>query len=145
MKKTFAFKTMLSDFLNIIAETTLSIAIIGSIFAKDIQITYHYFFLPIILSVIYLIPCLPLYFKEDLKVKYVMLQRTIELVIIEAATVAAAYLLIGQVLNIWGYIAICISVLLFDILTYLLQWYFEKSTADKINKVIAEMRKNQKS
>ncbi|MGN0679833.1 MAG: hypothetical protein ACI4JS_09245 [Oscillospiraceae bacterium] len=145
MKQTFALKTMLSDFLNIIAETTLSIAILGSIFAKDVQITYHYFFLPIILSVIYLLPCLPLYFKEDLKVKYVMLQRTIELVIIEAATIVAAYLLIGHVLNVWGYVAICVSVLLFDILTYLLQWYFEKSTADKINKVIAEMRKNQRS
>ena len=143
MKEKFAFKRMLSDFLNINAETTLSIAIIGTIFAGDVQIGFQHFFLPICLSVIYLIPCLPLYFKENLAMKYVLIQRAAELIFIEAITLTTAYFLIGHVLSVWGYIAIGISVMLFDFLTYLLQWFFEKSTADKINNAIAELRKNQ--
>ncbi|MGN0683052.1 MAG: hypothetical protein ACI4JY_05185 [Oscillospiraceae bacterium] len=143
MKEKFAFKKMLSDFLNINAETTLSIAIIGTIFAKDVQIGFQHFFLPICLSLLYLIPCIPLYFKENLPIKYVLIQRVAELVFIEAISIITAYLLIGHVLNIWGYVVIGVSVMIFDFLTYLLQWFFEKSTADKINNAIAELRKNQ--
>lgn len=144
MKNSDIFKTMLSDFLNINAETTLSVAIIGSIFAKDVQITYKYFFIPVLLSVIYMLPCLPIYFKEDMTVKQVIFQRAVELIVIEAATLGVAYLLVGHVLKTAGYIAVGISVLVFDVLTYVLQWYFEKNTADKINGIIRDMRSKDK-
>lgn len=141
MKNSDVLKRMLSDFLNINAETTLTIAIIGSIFAGNVRITYHYFFIPLILSIIYMIPCIPVYFKENMTIKQVMLQRTAELIVIEAATIGVTYLLAGDVFSIYGYVAVGISVLVFDVLTYLLQWYFEKSTADNINRIINEMRK----
>lgn len=141
MKNSDVLKRMLSDFLNINAETTLAIAIIGSIFAGNVRITYHYFFIPLILSIIYMIPCIPVYFKENMTIKQVMLQRTAELIVIEAATIGVTYLLAGDVFSIYGYVAVGISVLVFDVLTYLLQWYFEKSTADNINRIINEMRK----
>lgn len=141
MKSSDVLKRMLSDFLNINAETTLAIAIIGSIFAGKTQITYHYFFIPLILSIIYMLPCIPVYFKENMTIKQVMIQRIAELIVIEGATIWVAYLLAGGVFSIYGYIAVGISVLVFDLLTYLLQWYFEKSTADNINRIINEMRK----
>ena len=141
MKNSDVLKRMLSDFLNINAETTLAIAIIGSIFAGNVRITYHYFFIPLILSIIYMIPCIPVYFKENMTVKQVIFQRIAELIVIEGATIWVAYLLAGGVFSIYGYIAVGISVLVFDLLTYLLQWYFEKSTADNINRIINEMRK----
>lgn len=141
MKNSDVLKRMLSDFLNINTETTLAIAIIGSIFAGKTQITYHYFFIPLILSIIYMIPCIPVYFKENMTIKQVMIQRIAELIVIEVATIWVAYLLAGGVFSIYGYIAVGISVLVFDVLTYLLQWYFEKSTADNINRIINEMRK----
>lgn len=140
MKNTDIIRTMVFDFLNVIAECTVSVAIIGSIFAKDVQITYAYFFVPIILSVFYMLPCLPIYFKENMSVAGVMIQRTVELVIIEAASLFAAYLLIGSVLDTAGYVVVGILVSVFDVLSYLLHWLYEKSTADKINKIIAEMR-----
>lgn len=142
MKNSGAFRTMLSDFLNINAETTVSIAIIGSIFAGKLEITYAYFFIPLLLSIVYMLPCLPVYFIENMTVKQVMFQRIVELIVIEAATLYAAHILAGDVLNRTGYAAVGISVLVFDVLTYILQWYFEKSTADKVNRIIAEMRKN---
>ena len=140
MKISGVFKTMLSDFLNINAETTLAIAIIGSIFADEVQITYHYFFIPLLLSAVYMLPCLPVYFMENMTVRQVIFQHIAELIVIETATLAAARLLVGDYLSITGYIAVGVSVLFFDVLTYFLQWYFEKSTADKINKIISEMR-----
>lgn len=140
MKISVDFKTMLSDFLTINAETTLSVGIIGSIFAKDVQINYFYFFLPFVLSVIYMLPCIPTYLKEDMSVKQVMLQRVVEFVIIEATTLAATYFILGHVMTAVGYVAVGVSVLIFDLLTYLIKWYFEKATAEKINKAIREMR-----
>lgn len=134
------FRSIAFNFLNVIAETTLSIAIIGAIFAGDVKITYHYFFLPIILGVAYMLPCLPVYLKENMSVKQVMVQRIIELIIIEAGTLFVAYLLIGEQLGIVGYIAVGASVLIFDVLSYLTQYIYEKSKAEKINKIIANMR-----
>lgn len=134
------FRSIAFNFLNVIAETTLSIAIIGAIFAGDVKITYHYFFLPIILGVAYMLPCLPVYLKENMSVKQVMVQRIIELIIIEAGTLFVAYLLIGEHLGIVGYIAVGASVLIFDVLSYLTQYIYEKSKAEKINKIIANMR-----
>lgn len=143
MKKSEAVKSIALNFIIIIAETTLSIAVIGSIFAGDVTIDYRYFFLPFALSVLYMLPCLPVYLKENMTVKQVMIQRIAELVIIEAATLFAAYLLVGEKLTAGGYIAVGASVLIFDIASYLLQWIFEKNEADKINKIISEMRNKQ--
>ena len=128
------------NFLNVIAETTLSIAVIGSIFAGDVKITYSFFFLPIVLSFAYMLPCLPIYLKENMTVKQVMVQRVVELIIIEAGTIFVAHLLIGERLGIVGYIAVGASVLIFDVLSYLTQWIYEKSKAEKINKIISNMR-----
>ena len=128
------------NFFNVIAETTLSIAIIGSIFAGQVKITYHYFFLPIVLSIAYMLPCLPVYLKENMSVKQVMVQRIVELVIIEAGTLFVAHLLVGEHLGVVGYIVVGASVLIFDVLSYLTQWIYEKSKAEKINKIIANMR-----
>ena len=134
------FRSIAFNFLNVIAETTLSIAIIGAIFAGDVKITYHYFFLPIILGVAYMLPCLPVYLKENMSVKQVMVQRIVELVIIEAGTLFVAHLLVGEHLGVVGYIVVGASVLLFDVLSYLTQYIYEKSKAEKINKIIANMR-----
>ena len=134
------FRSIAFNFLNVIAETTLSIAIIGAIFAGDVKITYHYFFLPIILGVAYMLPCLPVYLKENMSVKQVMVQRIVELVIIEAGTIFVAHLLVGEHLGVVGYIVVGASVLIFDVLSYLTQWIYEKSKAEKINKIIANMR-----
>lgn len=140
MKKGEILKSIALNYLIIVAETTLSVAVIGSIFAGDIAINYSYFYIPIVLSVFYMLPCLPIYLKENMTVKQVMIQRFVELIIIEAATLFAAYLLIGAKLGVGGYIAVGVSVLIFDIATYALQWVFEKNEADKINKIISEMR-----
>lgn len=144
MKKGEILKSIALNYLIIVAESTLSVAVIGSIFAGDIAINYRYFFIPIALGVFYMLPCLPIYFMENMTIKQVMIQRIAELIVIEAATLFAAYLLIGEKLGVGGYIAVGASVLIFDVATYVLQWIFEKNEADKINKIISDMRNKQK-
>ena len=134
------WRSIAFNYFNVVAETTLSIAVIGSIFAGDVKITYSFFFLPIVLSFAYMLPCLPIYLKENMTVKQVMVQRFVELIIIEAGTIFVAHLLIGERLGIVGYIAVGASVLIFDVLSYLTQWIYEKSKAEKINKIISNMR-----
>lgn len=144
MKKGEILKSIALNYLIIVAESTLSVAVIGSIFAGDIAINYRYFFIPIALGVFYMLPCLPIYFMENMTIKQVMIQRIAELIVIEAATLFAAYLLIGEKLGVGGYIAVGASVLIFDVATYVLQWIFEKNEADKINKIISDMRNKPK-
>ena len=144
MKKGEILKSIALNYLIIVAESTLSVAVIGSIFAGDIAINYRYFFIPIALGVFYMLPCLPIYFMENMTIKQVMIQRIAELIVIEAATIFAAYLLIGEKLGVGGYIAVGASVLIFDVATYVLQWIFEKNEADKINKIISDMRNKSK-
>lgn len=134
------WRSIAFNYFNVVAETTLSIAVIGSIFAGDVKITYSFFFLPIVLSFAYMLPCLPIYLKENMTVKQVMVQRVVELIIIEAGTIFVAHLLIGERLGIVGYIAVGASVMFFDVLSYLTQWIYEKSKAEKINKIISNMR-----
>lgn len=141
MKKGEILKSIALNYLILVAESTLSIAVIGSIFAGDIAINYRYFFIPLALGVFYMLPCLPVYLKENMSVKQVMVQRIAELIVIEAATLFAAYLLIGEKIEVGGYIAVGVLVLIFDVAAYVLQWIFEKNEADKINKIISDMRK----
>lgn len=138
--RTELLRSIAFNFLTVIAETTLSIAVIGAIFAGDVKITYHYFFLPIVLSVAYMLPCLPIYLKENMSVKQVIFRRILELIIIEAGTLFVAHLLVGERLGVVGYIVVGASVLIFDVLSYITQYIYEKSKAEKINKIISNMR-----
>ena len=87
-----------------------------------------------------MLPCLPVYLKENMSVKQVMVQRIVELIIIEAGTLFVAHLLVGVHLGVVGYIVVGASVLIFDVISYLTQYLYEKSKAEKINKIIANMR-----
>lgn len=43
----------------VVAENTLSIAVVGSLFARDVQISFMHFFLPFGLALVCMLPCLP--------------------------------------------------------------------------------------
>lgn len=46
MKEFDPFREFLFDYITVVAENTLAIAVIGSIFAGDVNISFGYFFLP---------------------------------------------------------------------------------------------------
>lgn len=144
MKYSNAIKQMLSDYILIQAETAISIGIIGSIFASKEQITYSYFFLPALIGFICMLPCVITYFKEDMTIRQILIQRVVEWIVLEVTMMGVAYYLVGDVPGKAGYIAIGFSVLFFDIATYGISYYLEKREVDTINEKLKENRhKNQ--
>ncbi len=141
MKKFDPLREFIFDYITVVAENTLSIAVIGTIFVRNESITFVYFFLPFVLALLCMIPCIPIYLKEDLTVKQVLIQRSVELVMLEIAMYWVIRFLIGDMLPAAGYVAILFSVAFFDVLSYLIKWYLEKEEADKINRRIQERRK----
>lgn len=141
MKEFDPLREFIFDYITVVAENTLSIAVIGTIFVRNESITFVYFFLPFVLALLCMIPCIPIYLKEDLTVKQVLIQRSVELVVLEIAMYWVIKFLIGDMLPAAGYVAILFSVAFFDVLAYLIKWYLEKEEADKINRRIQERRK----
>ncbi len=142
MKEFDPLREFIFDYITVVAECTLAIAVIGSIFAGKANISFWYFFLPFGLALLCMLPCIPIYIKEDMTIRQVLWQRGIELVVLEFAMCLAARIIIGAKFPAQGYLAILFSTAFFDILAYLVKWYLEKEEADKINRRIAEHRKN---
>lgn len=140
MKNFNPFREFLFDYITVVAENTLAIAVIGSIFARDAAISYVHFFMPLVLGLICMIPCVPIYLKEDMTVKQVLIQRGVELLVLEAALNGAVHLLVGGTMGKGGYIAMIFVIAFLDVLSYFLKWFLEKEEADKVNRKIAEYR-----
>ena len=70
--------------------------------------------------------------KVEEEVKQILLQRGIELVVLEIAMCFAIRFVMGESFPQIGYVAILISTAFFDVLSYLIKWYLEKEEADKI-------------
>lgn len=141
MKEFDPMRRFVFDYITVVVENTLSIAVIGSIFVKDASIDFTYFFLPFVLAFICMLPCIPIYLKEDMTVKQVMIQRSVELIVLEIAMYLAIRYVFGDMLPKGGYIAILFSVAFFEVLSYLIKWYLEKEEADKINRKLEEHRR----
>ena len=144
MKEFDPKREFLFDYITVVAECTLAVAVIGSVFAGNSTITFLYFFLPFGLAFICMIPCIPIYLKEDMTIPQIMWQRGIELVVLEIAMCLTVRLVMGDGLPRSVYVAILVSTAFFDVLSYLVKWYLEKEEADKINRRIAEYRKKTK-
>ena len=140
MKNFNPFREFIFDYITVVAENTLAIAVIGSIFAQDAVISYLYFFMPFVLGIICMVPCIPIYLKEDMTIKQVLFQRGAELLVLEVALNYAVHILVGDSMNQGGYIAMIFAIAFLDVLSYLLKWFLEKEQADKVNKKIAEYR-----
>ena len=144
MKEFDPVREFLFDYIMVVAENTLAIAIIGSLFVGDATIRFSYFFLPFALAFLCMLPCIPIYIKEDMTIKQILIQRGVELVILEIVMCLGVKLIMGDVFPNIGYLAILISTAFFDVLSYIVKWYLEKEEADKINRKIAEHRKKSK-
>ncbi len=144
MKEFDPVREFIFDYITVVAENTLAIAVIGSIFVRDASISFAYFFLPFVLAFLCMLPCIPIYLKEDMTVKQILLQRGIELVVLEITMCLAIRFVMGESFPKIGYVAILISTAFFDVLSYLIKWYLEKEEADKINRKI-EVHRRKKS
>jgi len=137
-------KKIIFDFLVVVAESVLAFAVLGTIFARDMQITYAYFFLPLVLSVIYMLPCITLYVKEDLTIGQIIFQRIAEWIVIEIITEIIIYKIIGDKMPIAGYVGVGIAIFVLDFVSYITSYIFEKKNTELINNIIMENKKSGK-
>lgn len=128
------------DYLLVQLESTLSIATIGTIFAKDVLVPFYYFYIPVLLGFVYMLPCVILYIKEDLSVRQVIVQRIVEWFLIEAATLWIIWFLLGSQLTTIVYVVVFISITVLDILTYYVTDRFEKKEVDSLNELLNELK-----
>ena len=133
-------KRMVLDYIIVQAEIALSFGIVGSIFAGDVPIRFSYFFLPAVLGLICMLPCIIVYVKEDMTVKQVMIQRIVEWIVLEAVILWIAYKMVGDVPGVVGYVAMAVSILVFDVASYAISYYLEKREADDVNVKLSEIR-----
>lgn len=140
MKEFDPLREFVFDYITVVAENTLAIAVIGSIFVPNASISFLYFFLPFVLAFLCMLPCIPIYLKEDMTIKQVLIQRSVELIVLEIAMYVAIRFVVGEMLPKSGYVAILFSTAFFDVLSYLIKWYLEKEEAEKINRRLREHR-----
>lgn len=109
MKNFDRLRTILFDYIMVVVETTLSFGIVGCIVAPHKSISFAYFFAPFILGAICMLPCIPIYVKEDMTIKQIMIQRIAELVVLEAAMCYSAKLILGDDTSGIVYVAVMCS------------------------------------
>lgn len=127
------------DLFLTVFECTLSIAVIGSIFASSAEITYKFFFIPVLLGGFCMIPCLPVYIKEDMTIPQVIIQRSVELVVLEFVSVWLAKLLAGEFLGTFGLAAVAFCTAFFDAMSYFIMYKMEKAESERLNKKLREI------
>ncbi|MBB5225527.1 LytTR family transcriptional regulator [Treponema ruminis] len=139
MKVNMNLTSFLRDLFLVETECTLSFAIIGTLFARNASISYAHIFIPLAFGLICMIPCIPVYLKENMTIPQVLIQRSVELVILEIVIVSASKMLVGPVIGIKGLIAVAVSVVLFDFLSYFFMYKMEKAETEKLNKKLREL------
>ncbi|MCR5763917.1 MAG: LytTR family transcriptional regulator [Treponema sp.] len=133
MKTNINISAFFRDLFLVETECTFSFAIVGTLFARSASISYAYFFIPLMLGIICMIPCLPVYLKENMTIPQVIVQRVLELVILEAVCIWTGRLLAGAFLGKIGFFAVGASVLFFDVLSYTVMYLMEKAESKRLN------------
>lgn len=140
MKDFNPISEFLFDYIAVVAEMTFAIAVIGSLFLGDESIRYVYFFAPFLLAIVCMLPCIPVYMKEDMTIRQVVVQRIIELIVLEISMCAGSYYLTGGKLPKAGYLLAMASTAFFQMFTYAVKGYLEKKEAEQINHKLRESR-----
>lgn len=143
MKKNVNISAFFRDLFLVETECVLSFAVVGTIFARGAAISYAHFFVPLALGALCMIPCLPVYLIENMSIPQVIVQRSAELVVLEAACVWTANFLAGDFLGKPGLVAVAALTALFDVLSYSVAYWLEKAESERLNKKLKELAKKQ--
>lgn len=138
MKKNVNISAFFRDLFFVQVECVLSFAIVGTIFAREASISYAYFFIPLVLGALCMVPCLPVYLIENMSIPQVIVQRSVELVVLEAACVWTANFLAGDFLGKTGLVVVAALTALFDVLSYSVAYLLEKAESERLNKKLKE-------
>ncbi len=142
MKSGVNISAFFRDLFFVQAECVLSFAIVGTIFAREQAISYAHFYVPLAMGALCMIPCLPVYIIENMTIAQVIVQRSVELVVLEAACVWTANFLAGNFLGKTGLVVVAALTALFDVLSYSVAYLLEKAESERLNKKLREAAAN---
>ena len=123
-------------------ECVLSFAIVGTIFARNAAISYAHFFIPLAMGALCMLPCLPVYLIENMSIPQVIVQRLLELAVLEPLCVWTANFLAGDFLGKPGLVVVAALTALFDALSYSVAYLMEKAESERLNKKLREAAAN---
>ncbi|MCR5046442.1 MAG: LytTR family transcriptional regulator [Treponema sp.] len=143
MKVNFNLSAFFRDLFFVETECVLSFALVGTIFARSQNISYAHFFIPLLLGLICMLPCIPVYLFESMTIPQVIVQRTVEFFVLEAVCLWTANHLAGNFLGKAGLVVVAASFLFFDALSYSVAYLMEKVESRRLNKRIKELSEMQ--
>lgn len=135
-----AFKRFLNSYILVQAETTFNIGIVGTLFAPEVRVEFWFFFMPAIMGMVCMLPCIPLYVNDNLSITQVKLLRLLELVVLVMTMEFMTYLLLGNRVAPWLYVGVSVVVSVFEGLTYVIMDYLEKREIDLLNEKLDIIR-----
>ena len=138
MKKNINISAFFRDLFFVETECVFSFAVIGTIFARSASISYAHIFVPLVLGVICMLPCLPVYLIENMTIPQVIVQRSAEFLVLEAVCVWTANFLAGDFLGKPGLVAVAAATAFFDALSYSVAYWLEKAESERLNKTLKE-------
>lgn len=141
MKVNINLTSFFRDLFLVETESTLAFAVIGTIFARNASISYSYFFIPLLMGIFCMIPCIPVYLIENMTIPQVIGQRGAELIVLEFVCIWNAKLLAGEFLGKPGLCAVGACVLIFEALSYFTAYKMEKAETEHLNKRLKEKLK----
>lgn len=142
MKKNVNISAFFRDLFLVETECVLSFAIVGTIFARNAAISYAHFFIPLAMGAICMLPCLPVYLIENMSIPQVIVQRLLELAVLEPLCVWTANFLAGDFLGKPGLVVVAALTALFDALSYSVAYLMEKAESERLNKKLREAAAN---
>lgn len=122
------------------AEAAIGIGVIGVICAKEVLVGFNLFFLPLIISLICIVPCTITYLYEGATVAQVLLQRTIEWGVIEVAVEALLYKALGNSVPNTFYVVLFFATLITDVTTYIISDYIENIEISSVNEQLKSLK-----
>ena len=138
MKLNVNLSAFFRDLFLVETECVLSFAVVGTIFARNAAISYAHFFIPLAMGALCMLPCLPVYLIENMSIPQVIVQRLLELAVLEPLCVWTANFLAGDFLRKPGLVVVAALTALFDALSYSVAYLMEKAESERLNKKLME-------
>lgn len=130
-------KLQLQNFILTQALITITIGVIGCVFAWNSNIPYYSFFAPFLYAFFATIPSFVLYSRQELSIRSMMFRNILHFILIEMIMLTLVWYF-SRTSEVIIYICVAFSVLLIDVSISLISYLTDKKTADKM---ITQIRK----
>ena len=140
-------KELIQDMINtyfMLATMILAVMmILGMYFMPEVRFGYEAFGTPLIYAAWGTLPNIVMYAKKEITMKQLLVRKTIQLVLVEVIVIAVAVPVeIVEAGNIKVVVALAISIFVVYILTHLIEWLQNCTTARQMTEELLSFQRN---